>query len=96
MTGASVVSICVAFVGMLAAGLVGLGVEGSKRTHMSGVFAAGWIMLVEGLGFVTVAYVDTLAHGVLMGVCFGAIGLGIISLPIVNRELHSSAAKNGD
>lgn len=88
MSTSSIVSIAVAFVALIVNGLVGLGVEGSKRTKMSGVFAAGWLTLVEGLGFLALWSMDSLAHGLLMGVCFIAIGLGIVSLPIVHREFQ--------
>ena len=69
-------------------GLVGLGVEASKRTKIPGVFAAGWLTLMQGLGFWALWGLDSFAHGVVLGIGFIALGLGMVSLPIVHREME--------
>ena len=91
MSSASIVSVSVAVVALVINGLVGLGVEGSKRTKMTGVFAAGWLTLVEGLGFFALWSVS-FAHGLELGIGFVAIGLGIVSLPIVHREFQRAVS----
>ena len=87
-----IVSLVVAAVALTVNGLVGLGVEGSHRTKIAGVFAAGWLTLMEGLGFLALWGLDSFAHGLALGIGFVAIGLGIVSLPIVHREFQRSSA----
>ena len=87
-----VAAIAVGFAALVVNGLVGLGVEGSKRTKIPGVFAAGWLMLMEGLGFLALWGLDAFAYGLVAGIGFVAIGLGIVSLPIVHREFHRASA----
>ncbi len=87
-----VVCIVVGSAALVVNGLVGLGVEGSKRTEIGGVFAAGWLMLMEGLGFLALWGLDAFAYGLVLGIGFVAIGFGIVSLPIVHREFHRASA----
>ncbi len=87
-----IVSVGVAVVALIVNGLVGLGVEGSKRTEMGGVFAAGWLTLMEGLGFIALWWFVSFAHGLELGIGFVVIGLGIVSLPIVHREFQRASA----
>ncbi len=96
MSSASIVSVSVAVVALVINGLVGLGVEGSKRTKMAGVFAAGWLTLMEGLGFFALWGLASFAHGLELGIGFVAIGLGIVSLPIVHREFQQDLSPNQD
>ena len=91
MPDSSIVSVAVAFAALIVNGLVGLGVEGSKRTKIAGVFAAGWLMLMEGLGFIALWYLVSFAHGLALGIGFVVIGLGIVGLPIVHRELQRAS-----
>ena len=86
-----IVSIVAGFVALVVTGLVGLGVEGSERTKISGVFAAGWLTLMEGVGFIALWGLDALAHGLVLGVVFVAIGIGIVSLPIAHREFQRAS-----
>ncbi len=86
-----IISSSVVVVALIVNGLVGLGVEGSKRTKIGGVFAAGWLMLMEGLGCLALWSLDAFPHGLLMGIGFVAIGLGIVSLPIVHREFERAS-----
>ena len=86
-----IVSVAVAVVALIVNGLVGLGVEGSKRTQIAGVFAAGWLTLVQGLGFFAVWCFDAFPHCLALGIGFVALGLGIISLPIVHREFERAS-----
>ncbi len=92
MLESSIVSLAVAVAALIVNGLVGLGVEGSKRTEIGGVFAAGWLMLMEGLGFLALWWLASFAHGLELGIGFVAIGLGIVSLPIVHREFQRGSA----
>ncbi len=87
-----IASVAAAVVALIVNGLVGLGVEGSKRTEIGGVFAAGWLMLTEGLGFIALWGLDAFAYGLVLGIGFIAIGFGIVSLPIVHREFHRGSA----
>ena len=91
MPASSIVSVAVAAVALVVNGLVGLGVEGSKRTEIAGVFAAGWLMLVEGLGFFALWYLVSFAHGLALGIGFVTIGLGILGLPFVHREFQRAS-----
>ena len=81
----------VAIVLLIVNGLVGLGVEGSERTKIPGMFAAGWLMLIEGIGFLLVWWLDSFAYGVPLGVGFIVIGFAIVSLPIVHREFERTS-----
>lgn len=81
-------SLIIAGIGLLVSGLVALGVEGSEKTEISGLFAAGWLALIQGMGFLGLGSFGYLKYGVLMGIGFMAIGLAIISLPIAHRELQ--------
>ena len=92
MPDSSIVSVAVAVVALIVNGIVGLGVEGSERTKIAGVFAAGWLTLMEGLGFLALWWLVSFAHGMALGIGFVAIGLGIVSLPIVHRELQRASA----
>ena len=89
-----IVSVSVASALLVVNGLVGLGVEGSKRSKISGVFAAGWLMFMEGLGFFALWYFDSFAYSLALGIGFVAIGLGIVSLPFVHRELERASDGN--
>ena len=91
MPDSSIVSVAVAVVALIVNGIVGLGVEGSKRTKIAGVFAAGWLTLMEGLGFFALWWLVSFAHGLALGIGFVAIGLGIVSLPIVHREFQRAS-----
>ena len=88
----SAASIVVVFVALIVNGLVGLGVEGSKSTKIPGVFAAGWLMLVEGLGSLALwGFDSSFAHALAIGIGFISIGVGIVSLPIVYREFQRAS-----
>ncbi len=86
-----IVSAVVVLVALVVNGLVGLGVEGSTRSKIGGVFAAGWLMLMEGLGFLALWSLDAMPYGLLAAVGFIAIGIGIVSLPIAHRELERTS-----
>ena len=88
MPEAFIISLVVASVLLVVNGLVGLAVEGSERTEIAGVFAAGWLTLVEGLGFFALWGVDSFSSGLALGIGFVAIGLGMVSLPFVHREFQ--------
>jgi hypothetical protein len=89
-----VAPVAVAVVALIVNGIVGLGVEGSKRTKIAGVFAAGWLTLMEGLGFLAVWGLDIFPHALALGVGFIAIGLGIVSLPVVHREFERATSSH--
>ncbi len=92
MPDSSIVSVAVAFVALIVNGLVGLGVEGSKHTKIGGVFAAGWLTLIEGLGFLALWWSVSFAHGLELGIGFLVLGLGIVGLPIAHREFQRGSA----
>ena len=87
-----IVSAGVVVAALIVNGIVGLGVESSKRTNIAGVFAAGWLTFMEGLGFIALWSLDSFAHGLALGVGFVVLGLGIVTLPIVQRELKRASA----
>ncbi len=86
-----IASSAIVLAALIVNGLVGLGVENSERSKIGGVFAAGWLLLMEGLGFLALWSLDAFPHGLLAGVGFIAIGIGIVSLPIAHRELERSS-----
>ena len=90
---AEIISLLVAASCLLVSGLVGLGVEGSQRTKIGGVFAAGWLTLMEGLGLLALWGLEAFAHGLVLGVGLAAIGFGIISLPLVHREMQKQTVR---
>ncbi len=86
------IALTVAFVALVVNGLVGLGVEGSKRTTIAGVFAAGWLTLIEGLGFLALWWSVSFPHGLALGIGFLVLGLGIVGLPIAHREFQRGSS----